>query len=633
MSIRGYKPKCGNHGEICEKIDHKFKDLCSKKYYLRQEDFEKGTYRIRRSGTYILKEDIIFSPNPDLDYRPNPQDEEYQGKAYKLGFFAAITVETKDVVIDLNCYTIRQSQAFALQQRFFSVIELASAPFISGQGPNDFGDIISADGCHIRNGKIGLSSHHGIHGNGARCVLIEDVEIFNYEVGGISLNGSKYVCIQNVEIGANRQDIPVLGNYSALRFLIQFYRETIVYLASLPPELDIDFDIALLEQCLVDLVAISDCILEDVLLNGKITNPSFNFFKNESGLADGSGTYGILFHPIGVAVNDHIEETYKGKFSKYISVYNTKIHGIAAKPDEIIGFSSNEEGQGVFNDPSGSVIRITAVTDSITGAYIPGNTLVDCQFQLAVIALKYDIKIGRMNINQDLINWRNGVIINIKSFLKFGYKYKCGGDSMFHVMKGLFAIRADAVAHVYFENVKIRYLKNLGLLGNEEYCGNYILSHDAQVKGGYNGANISGFLLCHVFDFKIKRAHLFNVKTLNGSAYGFKIINQSDNICLDDIIVKELVSKYKFEGGIYYGQDYNGSDVELTYSYPNRLFDSFGILIEDDNCKVVKVSDYHSMFLTASGVAARFVRQADSTPNGVNDDTNSDEEEDDCPCF
>jgi hypothetical protein len=633
MSVQGYKPKCGNHGEICEKIDHKFKDLCSKTYYLRQEDFEKGTYRIRRSGTYILKEDIIFSPNPDLDYRPDPQDEEYQGKAYKLGFFAAITVETKDVVIDLNCYTIRQSQAFALQQRFFSVIELASAPFISGQGPHDFGDIVSADGCHIRNGKIGLSSHHGIHGNGARHVLLENMEIFNFEVCGIALNGSKYVCIQNVEIGANRQDIPVLGNYSALRFLIQFYRETIVYLVSLPPTPDIALDIALLEQCLVGLSAFSDGILEDVLMNGEITNPSFNFFKNESGLADGSCTYGILFHPVGVAVNDHIEETYKGKLSKYISVYNTNIHGIAAKPDEIIGFSSNDQGEGVFIDPSGSVIQITAVTNSVTGAYVTGNTLLDCQFRLAVIALKYDIKIGRMNINQDLINWRDGAVIDINSYLNVGYKYKCGGDSMFHVLKGLIGFRADAVTHVYVENVKIRYLKNLGLLGNETYCGNYILSHDAQVRGGYHGADIAGFSLCYVFDFKIKCTHLFNVKTLNGSACGYKIMNQSDNICLDDITVKELVSKYKFEEGIYYGQAFDGSDVELTYSFPNRFFNSYGLVIQDDNCKNVKVGEYHSKCLTASGVAARYIHSRDDTPNGVAEDPESDGEKDECPCF
>ena len=546
---------------------------------------------------------------------------------------AAITVEVKKVVIDLNCYTIRQSQAFVLQHRFLSVIELASSPFITGQGPHDFGDIVSADGCHIHNGKIGLSSHHGIHGNGARHILIENVQIFNFEVAAIALNGGKYISVQNVEIGANRQDIPVLGNYSALRFLIQFYRETIVFLLSLTPTPGIIADLALLEQCLVDLTAISDGILEDVLINGEITNVLYDFYKNVSGLADGSGTYGILFHPIGVAVNDHIEETYEGKLSKYISVYNTNIHGIVAKPLEIIGFSSNDQGQNVFTDPSGSVIQITAVTNPGTGAYIPGNALLDCQFRLAIIALKYSIKIGRMNINQDLIDWSDGTIIDINAFLQVGYKYKCGGDSMFHVMKGVFAARFDATAHVYVECFKARYIRNDGFLGNEAYCGNYIVSHDAQVRGGYHGADVAGFSLCFVFNFKIKNAHLFKVTTRNGSACGYKIMNQSDGVCLDDITVKELVSFYKFEDGIFYGQDFDGNQVELTYSYPNRSFNAFGILIQDDNCKKVKVGEYHSKCLTASGVAARFVHMSDSTPNGVTEDHDSDDEKDDCPCF
>ena len=180
------KARCGNSKEIYYKVEKCFSGKRLKVRYLCQEDFEKGTYRIRCPGVYILKEDIVFSPNPDLDYRPDPENEDYQGKAYSLGFFAAITVECKDVVIDLNCKTIRQSQEFALQQRFFSVIELASAPFISHQGPGYFGDIVTANGCVIKNGKIGLSSHHGIHGNGARNVLIEDIQVFNFEVGGIT---------------------------------------------------------------------------------------------------------------------------------------------------------------------------------------------------------------------------------------------------------------------------------------------------------------------------------------------------------------------------------------------------------------------------------------------------------------
>ena len=47
-----------------------------------------------------------------------------------MGFFSAITVETDNVIIDLNGYVIQQSELHQLQQRFFAIIETAAAPFI-----------------------------------------------------------------------------------------------------------------------------------------------------------------------------------------------------------------------------------------------------------------------------------------------------------------------------------------------------------------------------------------------------------------------------------------------------------------------------------------------------------------------
>ena len=60
---------------------------------------------------------------------------------YKFGFFAAITIESDNVEIDLNGHLIQQSDIHHVQQRFFSTIELNASPFIKPQGPADFGDI------------------------------------------------------------------------------------------------------------------------------------------------------------------------------------------------------------------------------------------------------------------------------------------------------------------------------------------------------------------------------------------------------------------------------------------------------------------------------------------------------------
>jgi hypothetical protein len=80
-------------------------------YSLKNKDFEKGTYRIRTPGIYILTEDIVFHPNPENDCLPTKrQQNEYPitpGSPYTLGFFAAITIETHGVIIDLNGFEIK----------------------------------------------------------------------------------------------------------------------------------------------------------------------------------------------------------------------------------------------------------------------------------------------------------------------------------------------------------------------------------------------------------------------------------------------------------------------------------------------------------------------------------------------
>ena len=56
-----------------------------------------------------------------------------------MGFFAGFAIESDDVTIDLNGHSLAMSKVFHHQQRWFSVIEVGSKAFISGQGPANFG--------------------------------------------------------------------------------------------------------------------------------------------------------------------------------------------------------------------------------------------------------------------------------------------------------------------------------------------------------------------------------------------------------------------------------------------------------------------------------------------------------------
>ena len=119
---------------------------------LYQSNFKDGTFRITKSGTYKLMEDILVNPKPNYEspndigaWWPTIEDSnEYPGAGtwdgwYWLGFMAGITIECDYVTIDLNSFEIAMHPAFYLQSRLFVVIMLTNKVFIDGAGPTLMG--------------------------------------------------------------------------------------------------------------------------------------------------------------------------------------------------------------------------------------------------------------------------------------------------------------------------------------------------------------------------------------------------------------------------------------------------------------------------------------------------------------
>jgi len=153
---------------------------------------------------------IFFSPgepefsaasHEELANAFNPMAVEgdvYYSNAFTLGYFSAICVEADDVTLLLNGYTIEQGPGHALLQRFFAIIYLASAPFIPAVGPLDFvgpNEFVSAKNFGVFGpGKLGLSSHHGIHGNNNENITVCGVTFEDFEVAAVSLNNVDGAC-------------------------------------------------------------------------------------------------------------------------------------------------------------------------------------------------------------------------------------------------------------------------------------------------------------------------------------------------------------------------------------------------------------------------------------------------------
>jgi len=210
--------------------------------YLYAADFAPGTYRIKEPGTYILMEDIEFdwnagdindNPNGDGGWWPSEDDESYPGwgttrDEYFMGYFAGITIESDNVVIDLNGHKLQQSKAFFYQQGFFSDIEVQSQPFIPSQGVGFFGsDPQFPENVVIKNGYLGRTSHHCIHGNYNKNLLIEDIVCSDFSTHGIQLNGFDGATLRNVEVGPSNNEQYLASEYTHYRFVLERLRTII----------------------------------------------------------------------------------------------------------------------------------------------------------------------------------------------------------------------------------------------------------------------------------------------------------------------------------------------------------------------------------------------------------------------
>jgi hypothetical protein len=488
---------------ILEKIKSK---IPNKKYKLTQSDFDYGTLRIRKSGRYVFQENITFSPNPDNDFRPLPKQKEYEGRAYSLGFFAAIAVEADGVEIDLNGYTLKQGDACAWLQRFYANIETASSPFIPGQGPGNFGKkITSPKYIYIHNGTLGRSSHHAIHGNGNKYLWVEDVTMVDYEFIGSAINGGKYIVHKNCDVLHNFQDLKVLATWSAALFAKQFADK-------IADNLSDDFHFKDLKNRLDRAIAITK---RELLSNRPVSE---RIFKNTRLVADGA-VFGILSHPLGVAI--HKFSTQKSlkdnKPAEHFIVDNCKICDLTGDVDEVVSLK-DPEGKGI-KGTSGDLLKLKDCMEE-DGSY-RGNFISDVYMYMAELKKQYPkIDVGTLYIPDDVIEWSKGNV-SYNQLLRRGYKFLTGHDSMEHVGKGVLGIRLDGTNNVSISNVSIYNIKNIARLGSE---------YNKVQQRLYLGGIASAIHISYCKDVILKNSHIQTVISENSEATGVKAIHHSSVI-------------------------------------------------------------------------------------------------------
>jgi hypothetical protein len=542
--------------------------------YLYQKDFLEGTYLIDKPGYYVLKEDIVFNPNPTNDYRPRDDQVKYKIPGFVLGFFAMIAIYADGVYLDLNGFTIKASKEFTLQQRFFSIIELANASFIFSQGPAVFStptSFVPATNTIVRNGKMGLSSHHGIHGNMCSNILLENLLIEDFEFVGVALNGCHSIFAHKVEIKNNRKDIPVLATYSAARFAVQFAKRVLGMNINVGQKAELTRRINALQNEM-------DNTFREVMSTGKTTS---KLFRNETGLPDGN-IYGMLVKNRGLAVDELVTPDPSVIKTRNVFLRKVNVENMVCRVDEILALSQ-KGGLGAQVDTAGAVLQIDKIHDE--NSVYKGTTLSDLQLYMAEIAQSLNVQIGKLNITADTVAWsKSGQ--TLENLLAKGYFLKTGSDSMLHMNKGLIIYRFDAIDNLVLDKCSFYKVKNVANMGCD-FAGTK--EDEVNRRGGYYpGAGAVGLNIAYCSDVSISNFKGRKVFSKNGDANGIHIMFGSDNVRLDEVELSNIKA-----GTLHHrkwiGTNYSGKKEEYTGEIPNKKPQAVGI--KYDNNAIIDMKD------------------------------------------
>lgn len=538
-------------------------NIPNKNYYLTQSDFEDGTYRITKSGKYILKEDICFGPNKENDFRPYRGDDKYSGRAYSLGFFAALAIEADGVEVDLNGKTLKQSDEMAWMQRFYANIETASSPFIQGQGPGDFGKtIVSPKYIYIHNGTLGRSSHHAIHGNGNKYVVVENVKMIDYEFVASAFNGGKYILHRSCIVDHNFKDLKVLASWSTAIFAHQFAESVALECSKIK-----DMNVKLFNQLKTNHLRLKNSIekTKDELFKGKeVTN---SLYRNEKKIGDGN-VYGLLSNPLGVAINDFAsaQSMKDKKYSSYFFIENCEIKNIEGDVDEVLSLT-NKEGQ-VQKGPAGDVLKIKDCTSS--NYRYTGNVISDMIMVLAKIKQRYpQINTGTLHIDSDIVLWSENKL-SFEELQKRGYGFHTGKDSMDHSNKGVLGIRLDGTKNVFCNHITIKNIANHARLAS---------TINKREDKTYLGTIACGMHISQSRNVWIDKTLVDNVKSYNSQSYGLRSINESRCNCMNMNILN-IKSGRRHSDGTWIGKTHEYRESTYQTISPNMIPCSNGIVYE-----------------------------------------------------
>lgn len=490
---------------------------------------------LEKPGIYNIYNDILID---FTQVYPNSQQIQ-ELPSLRYGFFGGIIITGENIQLDLHGHEIKMSNSFALSQRFFSIFEFTNSPFPFNDGlPIKMTKEQWKTGSKItiKNGRIGRSSHSSIHGNDNRQVHLIKLFMYDFEVGGIMLNGCKQLFLCKCDIGPNFKNLLVNAKFSAATQLIHHFYNV------LPQDSTPSKNFQDLEK-----------LVETTLQANKLDDVPL-LFQNPNKVIDGT-VYGISLHKSGVAIGGHGKTEQKNHYAFHVSMKDVCVHHLVSNVEEKISFL---DGNRVLRDISGQIIDIEHLQKTKEV-----DTLIKVQMESKEWLKQYPEFTSTFYCPDEFITvCQTSNYNSIDKYIRENLTEKLGRDIMIHINKGVIAVRIDGVNIVDFEKLIIHDIYNISdkiILSNS-------YSENMEDVNTYVGNDTLGLCLNNTYDTKINNVTIKNIYSKQGTAYGTVVMNDSKHIYLNQIktcMNESLETRNKVQYGIVI-QD-SSEDVNIRY--------------------------------------------------------------------
>lgn len=527
--------------------------------HLTQNDFASGTYRIQTPDLYILDENIEFNPTPIAEATRTDKPVS--------GWFAAITVEVDNVVIDLNGKTLEAAQEFVDTHYFkaYANIELDNSPFggvlfgfVGASFPGDT-TFVATNNSIVKNGTLGRSSHWGIHGNTNHNIEIHDVYVKDFEVAGIEMNGTTNTDIHDVKITGNEHLIAVTPMVAAAETLIDYL--TTLSQNGFPGAAE---QLASLEEYVA-------------------THPEI--FDNPV-LLPPNGFYGLFFTsgftsatnfpmtPVDCAVAAFLAD---GGPVENIKIKNIEMQGIIAAPQEFVLIGSRLTNDIAFNT---SLVGLPVFgcgrwSDAFDAQ---GNFAPNALLQAQVFAVNSQILLnpgltGSLPANYPAIA-ASILVPDQATFIQETLPIFGRALDGF-LVKGVFGLRLDCADKGCVEAIVISEVKNLGMEGVEvaQLPAGQFYPDLMQVP--YAGNDVWGYEFATCQGTELKYLSTANVFSTHGDSFGIHLAANDSYMCLKHCQAQDICAA--------------GDNTTSLVNPPSNVY-GFSVEGNSDHIKVIKSS-------------------------------------------